>query len=835
MSKHARNQVRLTLALKLLLRDWRSGEVAVLLAALIVAVTAITAVALFTDRVRQAVAQGASEALAADLRIESVAEISDSYANDARALGLETARVTNFRSVIVQGTASSLADVRGVSAGYPLRGEVRVADALAGRPHIARGVPNPGETWAEPGLLARLGLAVGDVLRLGALDLRITQTLEFRPDEGWRFFEIAPTLLLNLQDIPATQLLQPGSVVEHTLLVAGAEREIAELRTQLESQLGIAEELEDYRDARPEVRASVRRAERFLMLAAMVSVLLGGVAVAMAGRRFVARRLDAAALMKCLGAQHRDVLRLTLTQLLTLVLVAATLGSALGFVAQLGLSRLASGLVEIQLPPAGASGIVLGPLTALAVAFGFALPALLQLRHVPPARVLRHDLEPPPLGYVAVYGAAAAAVGVILYWFFGDLPLVLYLVGGVALTFAALYGSGRLLVAGLQHLRGGVGVAWRFGIANVARRGQESSVQIVAFGIGIMVLLLLTVVRTELMTEWQASLPPEAPNHFAINIQPDERERFAEALQTLGIPRPEFTPLARARISHVNGQPVDEYDAKDERARDELGDEINLTWASALPPDNELLGGQWWQPGDTAGQLSIEEELLDEIGLQLGDTLTFSIAGEAVTLRIASERRVQWDSFRPNFFMLANPGVLADFPHTFVTSFHVADAQRHVTLNLARELPSVSVIDIAAVLDQVRQGMAQAALAVQYVFLFTLAAGVTVLLAAIQATREERLYESAVLRTLGARRGVVLKSVAAEFAALGALSGTLAAAGAGLIGYVVASRIFEVEYVPSLSLWALGLVAGVGIVGVCGVIAVRSVISQAPVSVLRRG
>ena len=826
-------QVPWSLAGRLLARDWRSGEVIVLVAALIVAVAAMSAVSFFTDRVRQAVSQQAGEALAADVRIESVNPLPESFVRIAAANGVETADLVHFRSVVVAGDSTSLADIRGVSAGYPLRGEVRIADELSATPYAAVGIPQPGEVWAEPSILARLGLEVGDRIDIGALNLLVSQTLEFRPDEGWRFMEIAPTVLLNIEDVYASELLQPGSVAEYELLFAGTESRIAAFRAELEPQLAAEHELEDFRDGRPEVRSSVRRAEQFLVLAALVGVLLGGVAVAMAARRFVVRRLDGVAMMKCLGARHRDVLRLNLTQLMILVLAAGVIGSIIGFFAQFGLTALLADFVEADLPPPNLRGVVLGPLTAITVAVGFALPPLLQLGGVPPARVLRQDIDPPPLRYLTVYGIAGAAVTGMLALIFRDFELIAYVVGGTIGTFAVLYFAGLGLVWCLQHLRGSVGIAWRYGIANVARRGRESSVQVVAFGLGIMVLLLLTVVRSELMEEWQGLLPEQSPNQFVINIQPDELDEVTGVLANYGLDDAQFTPLARARISHVNGQPVAEYPARDRRARRELNDEINLTWAADLKADNAVVAGRWWAPGDTEPQLSIEETLLQEIGLALGDELTYSIGGEELTVRITSVRSVQWDTFEPNFFMVVNPGMLDDFAHTYVTSFHVEPEQRPVTIDLVRQFPSVSIIDIEAVLDQVRRAMTQAALAVQYVFMFTLAAGLTVLFAAIQATRDERMFESAVLRTLGARRRVVLQGVAAEFTALGLLAGTLAAVGAGTIGYLLATQVFELDYAPGLWVLVAGIVSGIAIVGVSGTLAVRSVVNESPVATLR--
>jgi len=821
------------LASRLLARDWRSGEVLVLLAALVVAVAAMSAVTFFTDRVRGAVSQQAGEALAADLRVESITPLPTSMRDAAARHGVATADVVFFRSVVAAGETTSLADVRGVTERYPLRGVVQVAEQLAGMPQNATGIPARGEVWAEPSLLARLGAAVGDELEIGRLRLRVTRTLEFRPDEGWRLMELAPTLLLHYDDVLASGLLAPGSIVEYVGLYAADAPALQAFREELAPLLRPEDEVEDYRDGRPEVGAAIANAERFLVLAALVSVLLGGVAVAMAARRFVARRLDAVALMKCLGARHREVLQLNLVQLLLLVVVAGVVGCAIGFVAQFGLTGLLADFIEAQLPPPSLQGAALGPMAALAVAIGCALPPLLQLGGVPPARVLRNDVGPPPLRYTTIYGVAAAAVTALLYVLFGDFELIAYLLGGAVVTFFVLYLAGRLLVFALQHFRGGVGVAWRYGIANVARRGRESSVQVVAFGIGLMVLLLLTSVRTELMAEWQATLPQGAPNHFLINIQPAEREALGAMLLEAGVGEPRFTPLVRARMSHINGVPVDDYRAATPRGQGELDDETNLTWSAQLPPDNEIESGEWWEQGDDVPQMSLEEELRAAIGLKLGDEITYAIGGESLTVRLTSTRNVYWQSFRPNFFMVLSPGAIEQFAHTYITSLYVAPEQRRVTVDLVRQFPSVSVLDIGAVLDQVRRSMDRAALAVQYVFLFTLAAGVMVLLAAIQSTREERMFESAVLRTLGARRSVVLQGVAAEFTALGLLAGSLAAVGAASIGYVIATRLFQLQFVPGAALWLGGLVAGAAVVGVSGTLAVRSVINQSPVATLR--
>ena len=699
MSTAPRPAVPLSLAFRLILRELRSGEVLVLLLALVVAAAAMSAVAFFTDRVRQAVSQGAGEALASDLRLESSEPLALGFGERARAGGLDTAEVIHFNSVVLAGESSALADVRGVGEGYPLRGEIRIADALAAAPRPADGIPRPGTVWAEPALLARLGLDVGEELDVGRLRLRVEQTLEFRPDEGWRLFELAPSVLLNLSDIMASGLLQPGSIAEYDLLFAGSRDDIARFRQAIEPELTAVHELSDVRNGRPEVTSALDRAERFLVLAAMVSVLLGGIAVAMAARRFVAQRLDSVALMKCVGASATDILRLIVCQLLVIVAVATVIGIVVGFLAQVGLTALLADLIEAELPSPGLSGIYLAPATALVVAAGFAFPPLLALRQVSPMRVLRQALEPAGPGLATIYAAAAFALGALLYGLFADLELLLYVMGGAGAVLGLLYLAGRLLVWTLQGMRSRVGIAWRYGLANVARRGRESSIQVMAFGLGLMALLLLGILRTGLMQEWQDLLPEAAANQFLINIQPGETPAISELLGSRGLDPPEFTPLLRARISTINDEPLERYRAPDRWARRELEEEINLTWQDALGEDNRVIAGDWWSAaGNPEPQMSIEESLAERTGLGLGDRVAFLVGGETLEVTITSIRSVRWESFRPNFFMVLNPGVAEQYAHTFISSLHVGQAERPVLLELARQFPGVSVIDIEATL-----------------------------------------------------------------------------------------------------------------------------------------
>jgi len=826
--------VALRLALRNLVRDLKSGELAVMLLALLLAVASLTAVGFFTSRVNRAVAQQAGGVLAADLRLESARPIADGYVREAERRGLATARLASMPSVVYYGEESTLVALRAASEGYPLRGELRVADRPFGTPRPTHAIPARGEAWADSRLLARLGAALPARIRVGAHELVVTQVLDYRPDQGMGFSDLSTTLLINLADMEATELIQPGSRVRRAELFAGDPAQVAEFGAYLLANKKLGERLETLADASPQIRDSSERSSRFLSLASLVSVLLSAVAVAMAARRYSARHLDQTALMKCMGATQGFVLTQTVAQLVAVAIAVALVGTMLGFAAQAVLSYLLRDLVSGELPAPASDALWLGLVTAIVILVGFALPPLLQLKRVPPARVLRRNLEPPPLRYVFVYGLAIASVLALLLWLLRDAKLVLYVGAGIAVTFIVLALAGAALVRLLAPLRGGVGVAWRYGLANIARRGRDSVVQIIAFGLGLMVLLLLALVRDDLLEEWRASLPVDAPNYFMINIRPDEGEALRAFFADRGLPPTELVPMVRARLAAINGVPSDQVTLPTEDAREWLEREANLTWTATLRQDNRLIAGEWWREGDGGGpRVSVEREFAKSLGLKIGDRLTYDAAGEPVEARIASLREVRWDSFQPNFFVVFSPGVLDAITGTLITSVHVQASQRPALVELVRRFPEVTIIDIDALLSQVREVMDKAALAVQYVFLFTLLAGLTVLVASVQATRDERRYESAILRTLGASRRIVFQGIAAEFMALGALAGLLAAAGATVAGYFLAREVFELTYTPGTLIWLAGVVGGAALVGVAGVLAARSVVTHPPVATLR--
>jgi len=721
-----------------------------------------------------------------------------------------------------------------VSDGYPLRGVVRVSDQLFGEQREVDGIPAVGEVWADGALLARVDADVGDRLAVGEVELLVSAVLTYRPDQSIGFASLAPSLLMNDADISRSGLIGEGSRVRYALLVAGEESAVTQFNDAIQDKLPDSVRIRSQEESSERAYNAADRAQRFLSLTAVISLLLSAVAVAMSARRFAHRRMDTVALMKSLGATQGFVIAVALIQLTLLGILGVLVGSVAGFAAEEALSRILVDLIASDLPDPGLRPVVLASGSALVLLLGFALPALIQLRNTPSLRVLRHDAMPPAPSRLFVAGLSLAAVAALLYRSVGDPRMLLILIGGILVIAAALYVVGRGLVALIGRFRSGVGVAWRYGLANVARRGRDSAVQVVAFGLGLTVLLLLTLVRTDLLEGWRQSLDEDAPNHFLINIQPDEVESLGEFFKQNDVAVPTFTPLVRARMTSINGESVKEREYPNEDGRWLTNREANLSWTAEMSASNELLQGEWWPPDyDGPALVSIEEESAANAGLTIGDRLNFFVAGRDVEAEIASIRKINWDSFQPNFFIVLSPGALDGMPTTYISSMRLEDTHQPMLVKLVRAYPSVSVIDLDSILQQVRGIIEKASLAVQAVFVFTLAAGIAVLFAAVQSTIDERRFESAMLRALGARRRTVFFGVMAEFAALGLAAGLLASAGASILAAVVAVQLFQLPYEFNPLVWIVGLTAGVSLVCVSGFFAARGAVNAAPADVLR--
>jgi putative ABC transport system permease protein len=818
----------LRVALRSLRREWRSGELAVLWVSVAVAVAALTGVGFLVDRIGRAVQAQANEVLAADARLESPEPLAEELQQHALALQLRTARLTTTLTVVYNGDTSQLANIRAASAEYPLRGVVKVAGTPFGVGTAVHEVPAPGDCWPDSRLAAAVGVSVGGTLSVGASALHVSRILIGRPDQGSTFVEFAPALLINDGDLAATQLVQPASRMQYDLLLAGNPAAIASYQSWFKTRARSGEKLQTIADASPQIGEAARRAGRFLALASLVAVLLCAVAVAMSARCYLARHLDAVALMKTLGAQRRFVLGVHASQLLILAVAATLVGSLGGWLTQLWLLHALAGFLRTDLPPAGWVPVIVGLVVAVAMLAGFALPSLLQLTRVPALRVLRRDTGPPPLRLWLALAPAVLAVMGIIYGTLGQWRLSLSFMAALAATIAVLAAGGWGLVQLAGRARGRASLALRHGLANLSRRRVASMVQVVAFGLGITLLLVLTTLRRDLIHDWRATLPPGVPNYFFVNIPADQRANFRDALGATGAKPERMLPMVRGRLLSINGVAIGDIPKHGDLAEREQ----NLTWSTELGDDNRITAGHWWTASDVGKPLvSLASEFQESLDLKLGDRLMFDVAGEHIEARVASFRKVKWDSFRPNFFIVFPPGLLDFAAGSYMTSARYEPTGANGLTALVRRFPSVSIFNVGDLLAQVRAVIDKAATAVQSVFAFTLLAGLTVLLAAVQASRDERRYETAILRALGAGRGMLLGSTLAEFAALGLLAGLLAATVAAVGGLLLA-RELELRYRFDALMWLTGVASSVLIMGVSGWLAVRPVLDQEPRSVL---
>ncbi|MGB0127771.1 MAG: FtsX-like permease family protein [Rhodocyclaceae bacterium] len=799
----------LLLSWQMLRRDFRAGEMRLLGLAMIIAVASLTSVSFFTDRLSQRLTRDANQLLGGDLLLVADHALNAEFGDQARREGLRALSSWSFTSMASADSGAQLAGVKAVEAGYPLRGVLRTAPGLNMPDALAESIPAQGTVWLDERLCSALGVKPGDEIGLGNSRFRVAAVLTFESDRGTNFFSLLPRLMVNAADLPATGLIQLGSRVTYRLHVAGEPRPVAVFQKWAKARLGPGESLEDIENARPEVRAGLERAQKFLRLAALLAVVLAAVAVGLAARRFMQRHLDGCAVMRCLGARQAQVSRLFMGEFVIFGLIASALGCALGYGAQMVMERMLAGLLNAALPAPSLLPFAYGFGVGMALLAGFVVPQLVSLANVPTLRVLRREWSGAEPVTVATYVLGIGTLAGLMFWMAADLRLGAVVLGGFTVAILVYGLVARLALAAAGGVRSAGGAGWRYGVASLRRRMGSSLIQTVALGVGITALLLLTLTRDELLTHWRQSVPPDAPNRFIINIQPDQRAELADTIVARGLPRPELLPMVRGRLVSVNGKAVTPDNYSNERAQRLVDREFNLSYLENLPPGNSVVQGRWFGREDRGQPLfSVEQGLAETLGLKLGDRLEFDVAGNRVEARVSSLRKLNWDSMRVNFFVVAPPGVIDDFPTSYITAFHLSAGQEKLVNDLVARFPNLTVIDVDAVLSQIRSVSDQLARAVQFVFLFALLAGVVVLFAALESTHDERAYELAILRTLGARNRQLRGALLAEFAALGAVAGLLAGVGATAIGYGLAHFVFKLDLGPNWLTPAIGFAAG---------------------------
>lgn len=818
------------LAWRMLVRDWRARELGVLGIALVLAVAALTSVGFLADRVRQGLVQESHQLLGGDLLLSADHAWPDGFRAEAAARGLRLAESATFPSMVAAGDDVQLAEIKAVSTGYPLRGSLRVASALHGQDRETRDIPTPGSVWVDERLAAALGGEAG--LRVGSLDVQVGAVLTLEPDRGINVFALAPRLLMNLADLPATRLVQPGSRVVWRLHLAGERQAVEDYRRWAAKRLGRGERLESLDNARPEIRNLLERAQRFLTLAALLTVVLAAVAVGLAANRYMRRHLDGCAVMRCLGARQAQILAIHGGEFVIYGLMATAVGCLVGYGVQALLLAMLKELLADGLPPPSWQPWAQGAAVGAALVAGFVLPPLLRLRRVSTLRVLRREWSGAEPGFLAAYGVGLGVLAALMLWIAGEMRLGLLVLGGFAGAVAVYAGVGRLLLVMAGGLRGGAG--WRLGLANLRRRLAGTLVQAVALALALTALLLLTIARGDLLAAWQSRVPPDAPNRFIINIQPDQRVAMTDFFVSRGLPPPLLEPMVRGRLVAVNGQTVGPARYEEERARRLVEREFNLSWTGHLPSGNRVVAGRWHGRARVP-ELSVEQGLADTLKLQVGDELGYEVAGRRLTARISSLRKLDWDSMRVNFFVIAAPGLLDSLPASYITSFHLPSGRADLVPALVRAFPNLTVIDVAALVRQLQATLDQVVGAVQVLFGFALLAGLVVLFAALQSTADERMQELAVMRALGARSRQLRAALIAEFAGLGTIAGLMAGMGAGAIGWALARYGFQLPYVPGAALVLSGVGAGVTAALLAGLWAARAGLARPPVESLRAG
>jgi len=884
------------LASRLLWRDWRSGELRLLFLALVMAVTSVSGIALFTDRLEKALLLESANMLAADRVLGSGKVLPDDILVEAQTRGLRTASTLSFTSMAFSDSGNMLVSAKAVSDTYPLRGDVIIADAPFIRGAPIQSGPQPGEVWLESRALPALGLEVGDSVYVGEAELTVSKIIIAEPDRsgGGMVDNAGPRLMLHLDDVAKTNVVQLGSRVSYRFLFAADELlALDEFETWVDAEYEGEYRLRDVRDESEEVSEALSRAESFLLLGSLFAVLLAGVAIALTAKRYSERHYDYVAILKTFGCTSPQIGFIYLWIQALLAIVAVVVGSVLGWGVHHIILRALQTVITVELPAAGFEPFVVGAMTAVICLLSFALPPLLALRETPPLRVLRKDISQQKVGANVPYVFGIGGTIGLVYWYSQDAVLTSVLVVAVASIAILLSGLSFLLLSSSSAVGMRAGSAWKLAMSAARRRRKQNVLQVMVFSVTIMSLLILGLLRTDLIADWQAQLPENTPNHFMMNISQPQIAGIEEFFEENGVQGNAFYPLISARVTKVNGATPDPQedlnsdaergtlaggggdDAEEESAKgaarvglsvgygqgetnaagassgkeaseSEAGDEAEegevrgrlsrrqVTWAAELPADNRVTGGEWWEATVEPGFVSIEQDYADWLDIELGDVIEFEINAQTVSAEVSSFRSVRWDNMQPNFFIIFSPGTIDHLGATFLSTALMEREQKILLNELVQRFPTIVVIEIDALIEQIQNIIAQVTSAIELISVLVLVCGALVLLACVNATLDERFYENAILRTLGAGKRLIMTSLLIEFASIGLMAGLVATLGAEASLYYLQEQVFEQEFALHYWVWLAGPLAGMIIIGGLGVNSTRGVVNISPLNVLRR-
>lgn len=819
---------------RLLKRDWSSGQIQLIAAALILAVSVVSAVSILADRVQQGLAREVSTFLAADIKIESGIPLPQEYAEEARQHGLQTTELTEFSSMVFHGDNNHLASVKSVGDSYPLRGLLTVSDTAfaiddSDWQQIQHG-PAPGEAWVEERLLPILDMQLGDEIEVGKQKLVVRRVIINEPDRGSGFSMIGARLIMNNADLESTGVIQPGSRARFALLAAGDNPQIQAFNLWVENNSNEHIRIILPNEASEQLSDALNRGESFLLLAGTVGILLAAIALALSSQRYAERHQDQIALMKSWGQTSTDIRRLVFKQLLILGLFCTCLGIMLGWLIHCLLLASITDLLPQQLPAAGLYPYLISAATGLLCLLGFAIPALWHLPEIAPLRVLRRDIPSSNLSIGYRIALGTAILSVIIYCYSQSLSISLIFLGGLIITSSVLALLVMAVMLLLNSLLKSAGSHWRISLANLWRRKWLSITQMVAFALAIMLMLIMTCMRTSLMDDWQTQLPADTPNYFLVNVAPWEVEPVKQLMSEYQLQDVGWYPMVRGRLVTQNGKPITPERLEQVGG---LNREVNLTWSNTLPDTNEIIEGSWWS-GSGSAEFSMEVEVARELGVKLGDRFGFSLGGRELEATLTSLRSVEWDSMKPNFYIIFPEGVLEDYSPNWITSSYLQREDKPFINALLSQYPTVLVIALDEIINRIRLVIDRVTTGLELMLLMILACGVLVLFATIATSYDERAQESAILRTLGSSKKMVLSVTGIEFAFMGVISGLIAALGAQLALFGFQTRLFEMPVVWYSWLWIAGPLAGVVMITGLGVLRSYPIVTTPPLQSLRQ-
>ena len=802
-----------------------SGDLLILFLSIVLAVTSISSVGFLGDRLKSSMQMQASSILGADLVLRSASKIDSKYLDLAAANDLDSAEMSTFLSMVITEDDNLLTSIKAVTASYPLRGELKIVNSQGTKiKHF--GSPEPGNIWIERKVLETLELMELDKVSIGNKNFIVEGIIEDYPDRNSSFVGFYPVAIVNINDVDAMGVIQTGSRVVYRNLFSGTQDNLERFEKSLEGMPANIR-VQNALDVGDNLGEDIANSTTFFNLASLFTIIISVIASMMAVRRYASRNLLHTSLMKVFGASKLFILGHQIMQLTLVAIFASSLGLIFGYGLQHLLLSTLQGIINADLPPPSSRPVILGFITAAFVIFATASPYIKILSETEPIRILRNDFNIKLSSNLMIYLVAFFTMFGFLGALFQDIKLIIYIVISLILVTASLYLIGRLLIYGLSRVKFSYGTGWKLGLKNIVQRGNDSILQVIIFGLSLLFLVVLAETRTDLVDSWTETLDEDTPNYFLFNIQQYNLDPISNYFKDQGNVVPDFTPLIRGRLLSA-ARPGSEdinFDNLMER-------EANLTWQNQLPLSNSLVEGEWWTNGNEVAEVSIDREIAESMNLKIGDELTFSAGGKTFSVTVSSFREIEWQSFSPNFFFILSPAAGRELPNSYITSIKLENSQKFMN-NFTNRFPTITSVNLEAIIEQGKSSLASASLAVQYIFFLTFIAGILALIASVYSNRDQRTKETAIMHAIGASRALIFKSAASEFLILGLLSATTAIIFSIALSSVIFIQFLDLIYSPNLLILGLSYLFGIGFIFIAGVISIRKSIYASPMITLR--